>query len=72
MENITKTIKFNPEKHREYCRKYYQKVKETENYKNAVAVAKKAYYERNKEDIKQRRRERYKKLKELENEKNNI
>jgi len=73
MENIQiKTIKFNPEKQREYCHKYYQKVKETEKYKTAVAVAKKIYYERNKEAIKERRREYYKKMKELKNEKNNI
>jgi hypothetical protein len=66
MENIQyKLIKFNAEKHREYGAKYYQKVKDTDAYKQAIKKAQKNYYLRNAERLREKRRENYHRLKQL-------
>ena len=57
--NTTDYYKVSKEAHKRACAKYYEKVKNDEHYKAKIAQAKKTYYERHKEEIKQKRRERY-------------
>lgn len=62
---IMKTIKVYPEKQAEYRKKYYERIKVTDDYKEAVRKAKKSYYMRNADQIKEKRRKHYQKMKEL-------
>lgn len=59
MENNNEYYRVSKEAHKRACAKYYEKVKNDEHYKAKIAQAKKTYYERHKEEIKQKRRERY-------------
>jgi hypothetical protein len=63
-QNNNEYYRVSKQAHKEACARYYQKVKDNEEYKKKIAAAKKTYYERHKEQIKAKRRERYQEKKE--------
>jgi hypothetical protein len=62
---VLKTIKVYPEKQAEYRKRYYERIKNSDQYKQVVSKAKREYYLKHAEEIKEKRRMHYQKMKEL-------